>query len=114
MRAEIAMALLHDPKILFLDESTIGLDVVTKDAVCKFLTQVNRERSTTIILTTRDLQDIEEICSRLIMVDDGKLLFDGEPPRLRAAMGSRRRLRLEFDSDPDPIALTTARLVNDE
>jgi ABC-2 type transport system ATP-binding protein len=114
MRAEIAMALLHDPKILFLDEPTIGLDVVAKDAVRKFLARINRERGTTIILTTHDLQDIEEICPRLIMVDDGKLLFDGALPRLRAALGSRRRLRLEFGTDPGPIALTTARLVSDD
>ncbi|MGV8854949.1 MAG: ABC transporter ATP-binding protein [Devosia sp.] len=114
MRAEIAMALLHDPKILFLDEPTIGLDVVAKDAVRKFLAQLNRERGTTIILTTHDLQDIEEICPRLIMVNDGKLLFDGELPRLRASLGSRRRLRLEFGSDPGPIALSTARLVADD
>ncbi|HWU16598.1 MAG TPA: ATP-binding cassette domain-containing protein [Devosia sp.] len=114
MRAEIAMALLHDPKILFLDEPTIGLDVVAKDAVRKFLSEVNRQRGTTIILTTHDLQDIEEICPRLIMVDDGKLLFDGELGRLRASLGSRRRLTLEFGSDPGAIALTTARLVTDD
>jgi ABC-2 type transport system ATP-binding protein len=114
MRAEIAMALLHDPKILFLDEPTIGLDVVAKDAVRKFLSEVNRERGVTIILTTHDLQDIEEICPRLIMVDDGKLLFDGELGRLRSALGSRRRLTLEFRTDPGLLALTSAALVKDE
>ena len=114
MRAEIAMALLHDPRILFLDEPTIGLDVVAKDAVRKFLAEVNRERGTTIILTTHDLVDIEEICPRLIMVDDGKLLFDGELKRLRATLGSRRRLTLEFATDPGPIAITAATLVADE
>jgi ABC-2 type transport system ATP-binding protein len=114
MRAELAMALLHDPKILFLDEPTIGLDVVAKDVVRKFLSEVNRERGTTIILTTHDLVDIEEICPRLIMVDDGKLLFDGELGHLRSALGSRRRLKLEFGTDPGPVALTTARLVSDE
>lgn len=114
MRAEIALALLHDPKILFLDEPTIGLDVVAKDAVRKFLAEVNRERGTTIILTTHDLVDIEEICPRLIMVDDGKLLFDGELKQLRATLGSRRRLTLEFASDPGPVALTTAVLTSDE
>jgi ABC-2 type transport system ATP-binding protein len=114
MRAEIAMALLHDPKILFLDEPTIGLDVVAKDVVRKFLAEVNRERGTTIILTTHDLVDIEEICPRLIMVDDGKLLFDGELKHLRSALGSRRRLKLEFGTDPGPIALNTAQLVADE
>ena len=114
MRAEIAMALLHDPKILFLDEPTIGLDVVAKDAVRKFLAEINRERGTTIILTTHDLVDIEEICPRLIMVDDGKLLFDGELKHLRATLGSRRRLTLEFATDPGPIAITAATLVADE
>ena len=114
MRAEIAMALLHDPKILFLDEPTIGLDVVAKDSVRKFLSEINRERGTTIILTTHDLVDIEEICPRLIMVDDGKLLFDGELKRLRASLGSRRRLMLEFATDPGPITLTTATLAADE
>jgi ABC-2 type transport system ATP-binding protein len=114
MRAEIAVALLHDPKILFLDEPTIGLDVVAKDAVRKFLAEINRERGTTIILTTHDLVDIEEICPRLIMVDDGKLLFDGELKHLRATLGSRRRLTLEFATDPGPIVLTTATLAADE
>jgi ABC-2 type transport system ATP-binding protein len=114
MRAEIAMALLHEPKILFLDEPTIGLDVVAKDVVRKFLAEVNRQRGTTIVLTTHDLQDIEEICPRLIMVDDGKLLFDGELGRLRATLGSRRRLTLEFGTDPGVLVLTAARLVADE
>jgi ABC-2 type transport system ATP-binding protein len=112
MRAEIAMALLHDPKILFLDEPTIGLDVVAKDVVRKFLAEVNRERGTTIILTTHDLVDIEEICPRLIMVDDGKLLFDGELKHLRQTLGSRRRLTLEFASDPGPITLASATLAS--
>ncbi len=114
MRSEIVMALLHDPKVLFLDEPTIGLDVVAKNAVRKFLADVNRERGTTIILTTHDLVDIEEICPRLIMVDDGKLLFDGELTNLRASLGAARRLRLEFDSDPGPVMLDRAALVNDE
>jgi ABC-2 type transport system ATP-binding protein len=96
MRAEMVMALLHDPKILFLDEPTIGLDVVAKDAVRKFLARINRERGVTIILTTHDLQDIESICPRLIMVDQARLIFDGALKDLRASMGSGRRLTLEF------------------
>jgi ABC-2 type transport system ATP-binding protein len=114
MRSEIVMALLHDPRVLFLDEPTIGLDVVAKDAVRKFLAEINRERGTTIILTTHDLVDIEEICPRLIMVDEGKLLFDGELTRLRASLGAARRLRLEFESDPGPLELSRAALVSDE
>jgi ABC-2 type transport system ATP-binding protein len=114
MRAEIVMALLHDPKILFLDEPTIGLDVVAKDSVRRFLSQVNRERGTTIILTTHDLQDIEHICPRLIMVDQSRLIFDGEIRNLRAALGSRRRLTLEFATDPGALPLKTALLIADE
>ncbi|MBT9370684.1 ATP-binding cassette domain-containing protein [Rhizobium sp. CSW-27] len=108
MRAEIAMALMHDPKILFLDEPTIGLDVVAKDVVRKFLSRINRERGTTIILTTHDLQDIEEICPRLIMVDEGKLLFDGAVGELRARFGARRRLVLEFVREPAFVRLADA------
>jgi ABC-2 type transport system ATP-binding protein len=114
MRAEIVMALLHDPKILFLDEPTIGLDVVAKDAVRKFLAEVNRERGVTIILTTHDLQDIETICPRLIMVDRAKLIFDGELKKLRSALGSSRRLMLEFATDPGALHLKTATLTTDE
>ena len=114
MRAEIAMSLLHDPKILFLDEPTIGLDVLAKDVVRKFLSQINKERGVTIILTTHDLQDIEQICPRLIMVDDGKLLFDGELTKLRTAFGARRRLTLEFKSDPGDVLLSCATSVASE
>lgn len=114
MRAEIVMSLLHDPKILFLDEPTIGLDVVAKDAVRRFLAEINRERGVTIILTTHDLQDIETICPRLIMVDHAKLIFDGELGRLRSALGSARRLTLEFASDPGPLVLGTATLTSDD
>jgi ABC-2 type transport system ATP-binding protein len=114
MRSEIVMALLHDPKILFLDEPTIGLDVVAKDAVRKFLAEINRERGVTIILTTHDLHDIETICPRLIMVDQAKLIFDGELRKLRSALGSSRRLTLEFGVDPGPLALKNATLTTDE
>ncbi|MGB3337089.1 MAG: ATP-binding cassette domain-containing protein [Devosia sp.] len=114
MRAEIVMSLLHDPKILFLDEPTIGLDVVAKDAVRRFLAEINRERGVTIILTTHDLQDIETICPRLVMVDHSRLIFDGELKSLRAALGSARRLTLEFGADPGPLPLTTATLTADE
>ena len=114
MRAEIVLALLHDPKILFLDEPTIGLDVVAKDSVRRFLAEVNRDRGVTIILTTHDLQDIEQICPRLIMVDQGRKIFDGELTGLRSSLGSRRRLTLEFAGDPGVIELRAARLTDDQ
>jgi ABC-2 type transport system ATP-binding protein len=113
MRAEIVMALLHDPKILFLDEPTIGLDVVAKDAVRRFIQEMNRQREVTVILTTHDLQDIEQICPRLILVNEAKLVFDGEVTRLRAALGSKRKLKLEFSTDPGVITLPYATLATD-
>lgn len=76
MRAELAVALLHDPAILYLDEPTIGLDVVVKDKIRKFIRQLNREKRTTVLLTTHDMVDIEEICDRILMIDHGKLMLD--------------------------------------
>lgn len=78
MRANIAISMLHDPEILYLDEPTIGLDVVAKDKIRCFIREINGEKKTTVILTTHDMDDIESICNRLIMIDKGKLLYDGE------------------------------------
>nr|WP_203550731.1 ATP-binding cassette domain-containing protein [Actinospica acidiphila] len=77
MRGDIAAALLHDPEVLYLDEPTIGLDVVSKTRVREFLRQVNAERATTVLLTTHDLQDIEQVCSRVMVIDHGRLVYDG-------------------------------------
>ncbi len=78
MRAELAVALLHNPEVVFLDEPTIGLDVLAKRSIRSFIKAVNQERQVTVILTTHDMNDIEEICNRLILIDKGKLLYDGE------------------------------------
>ena len=77
MRCEIAASLLHDPKVLFLDEPTIGLDAVSKLAVRDFIKRRNRERGTTVILTTHDMQDIEALASRIILIGKGRILLDG-------------------------------------
>jgi ABC-2 type transport system ATP-binding protein len=77
MRCDLAAALLHNPPLLFLDEPTIGLDVVAKDQIRKFLRAINREFHTTVLLTTHDLDDIEELCRRIMIIDRGKLLYDG-------------------------------------
>jgi len=77
MRCDIAASLLHNPPVLFLDEPTIGLDVVAKDRIREFLKEVNRMERTTVLLTTHDLSDIEELCSRIIVIDKGRTLFDG-------------------------------------
>ncbi|HIV47154.1 MAG TPA: ABC transporter ATP-binding protein [Candidatus Acutalibacter stercorigallinarum] len=77
MRCEIAASLLHSPKILFLDEPTIGLDAVSKLAVRDFILRLNRERGTTVLLTTHDMQDIEALASRVLLIGRGKILLDG-------------------------------------
>jgi ABC-2 type transport system ATP-binding protein len=77
MRCDLAAALLHNPPLLFLDEPTIGLDVVAKDHIRQFLRSINREFRTTILLTTHDLDDIEELCRRILIIDHGRLLYDG-------------------------------------
>ena len=77
MRCEIAASLLHDPQILFLDEPTIGLDAVSKLAVRDFILKLNKEKKTTVILTTHDMQDIEALTSRIILIGKGKILLDG-------------------------------------
>jgi ABC-2 type transport system ATP-binding protein len=77
MRCDLAAALLHNPPILFLDEPTIGLDVVAKDHIRQFLREINRRYQTTVLLTTHDLDDIEELCRRIMIIDHGRLLYDG-------------------------------------
>lgn len=113
MRAEMAMALLHEPKILFLDEPTIGLDVLAKDRIREFLRTINRERGVTIILTTHDLKDIEEICPRLIMINQGKVMFDNTVSHLKSTVGDERELKIEFETDPGPIEIENATVVRD-
>lgn len=78
MRAELAAALLHEPKLVFLDEPTIGLDVVAKERIRDFIRHLNRERGTTVLLTTHDLTDIERLCERVMILDQGHILYDGD------------------------------------
>ncbi len=113
MRGELAMALLHEPEVLFLDEPTIGLDVLAKDRIREFLKLVNRERGVTIMLTTHDLRDIEELCARILVVNLGKLVYDGRIDSLRERLGSQRTIMIEFSDDPGPVEIPHATLVED-
>ncbi|MBI1817886.1 MAG: ABC transporter ATP-binding protein [Deltaproteobacteria bacterium] len=97
MRCELAAALVHAPDILFLDEPTIGLDVVAKETIRTFLAVENRERGTTILLTTHDLVDIERLCPRMILIDHGRVVYDGSVEQIRRSLGNERRLRVDFD-----------------
>ena len=82
VRADLAAALLHDPPILFLDEPTIGIDVAVKQKIYVFLKEINRERKTTILLTSHDMKDLESLCDRLIILEKGEILFDNKMNRL--------------------------------
>ncbi len=99
MRAEIGAALLHDPKILFLDEPTIGLDVVAKDKIRKYIRRLNKEKGTTVILTTHDMTDVEEICDRIMIIDQGKKIYDGALGAIKDTYQKKRTLILDLAED---------------
>ena len=92
MRGDLAAALLHDPEVLYLDEPTIGLDVVAKHRVRSFLRELNEERGVTVLLTTHDMADVERLCSRLLIIDHGQLLFDGGIDEMRGRVGPESTL----------------------
>lgn len=96
MRADLAAALLHDPPLIFLDEPTIGLDVVAKERIREFIRHINQDRGTTVILTTHDLSDVEKLCERVMIIDQGQLLYDGTLAALGARFGGKRRLLVDF------------------
>ena len=111
MRGELTAALLHDPEILFLDEPTIGLDVVSKARVRTFLADLNSQRGTTVLLTTHDLADIERLCSRLLIIDHGRVIYDGALETLRDRYGTSRMLVVDFTEAIPPVDLAPAEVV---
>ncbi|MFE5394778.1 ATP-binding cassette domain-containing protein [Streptomyces sp. NPDC056568] len=115
MRGDIAAALLHDPEVLYLDEPTIGLDVVSKAKVRGFLRDLNAERGTTVLLTTHDLQDIEQLCSRVMVIDHGRLMYDGPLAGLHEAGESERTLVVDLEQELPPVEVAApARVVRVE
>lgn len=96
MRCEIAASLLHNPKILFLDEPTIGLDAVSKIAVRNFVLDINKRHKTTVILTTHDMQDIEALTKRIILIGRGKILMDGNLSDMKKSFGGYKKLTLDY------------------
>ncbi|MFC1444009.1 ATP-binding cassette domain-containing protein [Streptacidiphilus sp. N1-10] len=115
MRGDIAAALLHDPDVLYLDEPTIGLDVVSKNRVREFLAEINAESGTTVLLTTHDLTDIERLCSRVMVIDHGRVVYDGGLEGLHNVGGSERTLVVDLAApEPDPISIPGARVVRME
>ncbi|MGW2256939.1 ABC transporter ATP-binding protein [Streptomyces sp. NPDC004749] len=114
MRGDIAAALLHDPEVLYLDEPTIGLDVISKAKVREFLRDLNAERGTTVLLTTHDLTDIEQLCRRVMVIDHGRLLYDGAPAGLHEVGRSERTLVVDLERELPPIGLPGTRVVRVE
>ena len=110
MRADLCAALLHDPDLLFLDEPTIGLDVVAKERIRQFIQKINRQRGTTVILTTHDLSDVEKLCQRVLIIDHGKLLFDGALNSLKERFSSKRELLVEFAEVYDEPIIDSAEI----
>lgn len=103
MRGELTAALLHDPEFIVLDEPTIGLDVVSKYAVREFLREVNAERQTTVLLTTHDLDDVEQLCQRILVIDAGRVLLDGSLEEFKSAHGTTRTLIVDLVQATDPV-----------
>ncbi|MER6357417.1 ATP-binding cassette domain-containing protein [Streptomyces sp. NPDC001634] len=114
MRGDIVAALLHDPEVLYLDEPTIGLDVISKAKVRDFLRDLNAERGTTVLLTTHDLQDIEQLCSRVMVIDHGRLMYDGPFAGLHEVGDSERTLVVDLERELPPIEAPPARVVRVE
>ncbi|WP_067497862.1 ATP-binding cassette domain-containing protein [Actinoplanes sp. TFC3] len=115
MRGELTAALLHGPSVLFLDEPTIGLDVVSKQAVRSFLAELGQGGDLTLVLTTHDLADIERLCRRLVVIDHGSVVHDGTIEALHARYGSHRRLVVDLDVPlPEGFAVPGAELLSVE
>ncbi|MDE7322204.1 MAG: ATP-binding cassette domain-containing protein [Lachnospiraceae bacterium] len=102
MRADLGAALLHNPKVLYLDEPTIGLDLVVKDNIRKAIKEINEKYQTTVILTTHDIGDIEELCSRIIIIDEGRKIYDGSLCDLKDTYGTKRKVSMEV-KQPEKI-----------
>jgi ABC-2 type transport system ATP-binding protein len=105
MRAELAATLIHEPKIVYLDEPTIGLDVMVKERIRAFIKQQNQQNGTTVFLTTHDLGDIEELCQRVIIIDAGKLIYDGPLATIKQRFGKYRTITFETASEVNGVTL---------
>lgn len=99
MRAELAATLIHEPRIVYLDEPTIGLDLLVKERIRAFIKRINEEKGTTVVLTTHDLGDIEELCKRVLIIDNGVLIYDGSLDTIKQRFGKYREITFETAAD---------------
>ena len=105
MRADFAAALIHSPKIVYLDEPTIGLDVLVKDKIRSAIKELNKKYNITVILTTHDMKDIEELCNRIIIIDKGKILYDGSLANIKYRFGNTKTIFIPSNIELDENAL---------
>jgi ABC-2 type transport system ATP-binding protein len=103
MRGDLAAAMLYSPRILYLDEPTVGLDVVAKDQIRTFIREVNEEQGTTVILTTHDLDDVERLCRRALLIDRGRMVYDGDLDTLKAKYAPHRELVVQLTEPADVV-----------
>lgn len=103
MRAELVVALLHDPEILYLDEPTIGLDVHVKEKIRLFINEINKTKHTTVILTTHDMNDIDAVCNRIITINEGQLIYDGSIDQFKQSFSTGHKLIVEFTTTQPQI-----------
>lgn len=111
MRCEIAATFLHNPKVVYLDEPTIGLDVLVKERIRAFIKEINKEKNTTVILTTHDLKDIEDVCDRIILLDKGQIIYDGEKEKFKETYGKQVIAQIIVKNK---TSLITTETINDE
>lgn len=114
MRADIAASLLHDPPILFLDEPTIGLDVVAKEKMRDFIQKINKEKEVTVILTTHDMEDIEKLCKRMVLIDHGQKVYDGDIGTVKERFGKMRTLVVDLENGRNDLQVTGGEIYKQE
>lgn len=113
MRADIAAAMLHEPDILFFDEPTIGLDIIAKERIREFIKRMNKEKGITMLFTTHDMQDIEKICERIMVIDHGKIVCDSQVSDVRQLYGTERKLSVQFSQSYDQIDIPRVQTVHE-
>lgn len=114
MRAELAVALLHEPKVLYLDEPTIGLDVAVKAKIRTFIKEINKTKNTTVILTTHDMKDIEQVCDRIITISKGKVIFDGTTDSFKNSFNPGHVLTVDLNDYRNKLEDSRLQLLQDE
>jgi ABC-2 type transport system ATP-binding protein len=110
MRCDLSAALLHDPEVLYLDEPTIGLDVVAKEQIRQFIAKINSQRQVTVILTTHDLNDVEKLCRRMLIIDKGKIIYDGSVEEIKQRYGKTRMLIVDLNRTYPKFQLEGAKM----